>query len=94
MAPGPGGPWSATAHNFVQHQLSHAANFWRQGRPAVFHLESLSGGRAVLNLTFQLPPTAPPPNKLPPYPPSKTSNNPTFPKFPNPKTVLKTGQVT
>ena len=46
-APGPGGPWSATAYQFVQHQLNHAANFWQQGRPAAFHLQSLSGGRAV-----------------------------------------------
>ena len=77
--PGPGGPWSATAQNFVQHQLGHAANFWRQGRPAVFHLESLSGGRAVLNLTFQLPPSS---EIIPPPSPYSTTPFPT--SIPNP----------
>ena len=75
MTPGPGGgPWSATAHSFVQHQLSHAVNFWRQGRPAVFHLQSRSDGQAVLNLTFQLPS---PSEIIPPPSPYSTTPLPT-----------------
>ena len=72
--PGPRSPWSATAYNFVQHQLRGAANFWTQGRPAVFHLESLSGCRAVLNLKFQLPPSR---EILPPPSPYSTTPSPT-----------------
>ena len=48
-------PWSPTAHAFAQHQFSHVMNFWKQGRQASFRLEALPGGRAELNLTFQLP---------------------------------------
>ena len=52
---GPGGPWTPTSRNFIQHQLHHALNLWRLGHPAVFHLESQSDGRAKLNLSFCLP---------------------------------------
>ena len=75
VTPGPGGgPWSATAHSFVQHQLSHAVNFWRQGRPAAFHLQSRSDGQAVLNLTFQFPS---PSEIIPPPSPYSTTPLPT-----------------
>ena len=88
VTPGPGGgPWSATAHSFVQHQLSHAVNFWRQGRPAVFHLQSRSDGQAKLSLTFQLPS----PSDIIPPPLSTTltpSPNSTTPKHPAPPTLL------
>ena len=60
----PPAPWSPTAHAFAQHQFSHVANFWKQGRQASFRLEALPGGRAELNVTFQLPPASevvPPP---------------------------------
>ena len=50
-----GGPWSETAQNFVQYQLSQVTDFWRQGRPAMFQLASRSDGQAQLSLTFQLP---------------------------------------
>ena len=52
---GPGGPWSETAQNCVQYQLSQVTDFWRQGRPAMFQLASRSDGQAQLSLTFQLP---------------------------------------
>jgi len=61
----PQAPWSPTAQAFAHHQFSHVVNFWKQGRPASFRLEALPGGRAELNLTFQLPPTyevVPPPS--------------------------------
>ena len=64
---GPGGPWTPTSQNFIQHQLHHALNLWRLGHPAVFHLESQSDGRAKLNLSFCLPP---PSEIIPPPPPS------------------------
>ena len=60
----PPAPWSPNAHAFAQHQFSHVVNFWKQGRPASFRLEALPGGRAELNVTFQLPPASeviPPP---------------------------------
>ena len=91
-AQGPGGPWSPTAQAFVQHQLSHVTNFWRQGRPAVIRLESLSDGRASLSLTFQLPqPTEiiPPPaptstfNHSPTTTPSLPPKRPIVPLFPS-----------
>ena len=87
VTPGPGGgPWSATAHSFVQHQLSHAVNFWRQGRPAVFHLQSRSDGQAVLNLTFQLPS---PSEIIPPPSPYSTTPLPTsIPRRPGAPTPL------
>ena len=67
VAPGPGGPWSAQL--FIHYQLSQVINFWRQGRPAVFRLESRSDGQAQLRLTFQLPSPSeiisPPPHSFP-----------------------------
>ena len=40
-AKGPGGgPWTLTVETFVQHQLNNVNNFRRQGRSAVFRLES------------------------------------------------------
>ena len=78
----PQAPWSPTAHAFAQHQFSHVANFWKQGRPASFRLQALPGGRAELNITFQLPPAAeviPPPSHMPPVPPQC----PIPPLFPN-----------
>ena len=70
-APGPGGPRSVTTYNFVQHQLAHVTNFWRQGRPAVFRLESMSDGQSSLSLTFQLP--SPSETIPPPLPTSTTT---------------------
>ena len=64
----PQAPWSPTAHAFAQHQFSHVANFWKQGRQACFRLEALPGGHAELNITFQLPQAAeviPPPTHVP-----------------------------
>ena len=65
--------WTPTAQCFAQHHLSHALNFWRLGHPAVYHLESLSDGRAKLNLSFCLPPPSeiipPPPSFSHPIPP-------------------------
>ena len=88
---GPGGPWTPTSQNFVQHQLNHTINFWKLGHPAGFHLESLSGGRAKLNLTFCLPP---PSEIIPPPPPSFPTSTftpsrpgPHYPKRPVPPTV-------
>ena len=80
-AQGPVGPWSPTAQAFVQHRLSHMTNFWRQGRPAVIRLESLSDGRASLSLTFQLPQ---PSEIIPPLAPTSLSNHPhtTAPSLP------------
>ena len=51
----PPAPWTPTAHAFAQHQFSHVANFWKQGRQASFRLEALPSGQAELNLTFHLP---------------------------------------
>ena len=51
----PQAPWSPNAHAFAQHQFSHVANFWKQGRQASFRPEALPGGHAELNITFQLP---------------------------------------
>ena len=51
----PQAPWSPTAQAFAQHQFSHVANFWSQGRAAVFRLESHPWGGAELNLSFRLP---------------------------------------
>ena len=78
----PQAPWSPTAHAFAQHQFSHVANFWKQGRQASFRLEALPGGHAELNITFQLPPASeviPPPYNVPPVPPQR----PIPPLFPN-----------
>ena len=78
----PQAPWSPTAHAFAQHQFSHVANFWKQGRPASFRLQALPGGRAELNITFQLPPAAeviPPPSHMHPAPPQRSIP----PLFPN-----------
>ena len=77
----PQAPWSPTAHAFAQHQFSHVANFWKQGRSASFQLEALPGGRAVLNLTFQLTTASeviPPPSHVPPVP---VPQRPTQPQF-------------
>ena len=78
----PSAPWSPTAHAFAQHQLSHVVNFWKQSRQASFRLEALHGGRAVLNLTFQLPPASeviPPPSNVSPVP----RQRPIQPLFPH-----------
>ena len=78
----PPAPWSPTAHAFAQHQFSHVVNFWKQSRQASFRLEALPGGRAVLNLTFQLPPASeviPPPAYVSPVP----RQRPIQPLFPH-----------
>ena len=68
--------WTPTAQCFVQHQISHTLNFWRLGHPAVYHLESLSDGRAKLNLSFCLPS----PSEIIPPPPS--FSHPIPPQYP------------
>jgi hypothetical protein len=76
-------PWSPTAHAFAQHQFSHVANFWKQGRKASFRLEVLPGGQAELNLAFQLPQASeviPPPSFLSPAPLPKRPIIPLFPE--------------
>ena len=76
--------WSPTAHAFAQHQFSHVANFWKQGRQATFRLEALPSGRAELNLTFQLPPASdvvPPPSQVFPNP-APATQRPIYPLFP------------
>ena len=79
----PSAPWSPTAHAFAQHQFSHVTNFWKQGRQASFRLESLPGGHAELNLTFQLPPASevvpPPAHVFPAHVPQRPIH-PLFPK--------------
>ena len=76
----PPAPWSPTAHAFAQHQFSHVVNFWKQGRLASFRLEALPGGRAELNVTFQLPPAS----ELvpPPFHPIPAFQRPIRPLFP------------
>ena len=79
----PQAPWSPTAQAFAHHQFSHVVNFWKQGRQASFRLEALPGGRAELNLTFQLPPASevvPPPSHVPTVP---APQRPIHPLFPN-----------
>ena len=79
----PQAPWSPNAHAFAHHQFSHVTNFWRQGRPASFRLEALPGGRAELNLTFQLPPASevvPPPSHVSQV---LAPQSPVHPLFPN-----------
>ena len=79
----PQAPWSPTAHAFAQHQFSHVANFWRQGRSASFQLEALPGGHAKLSLTFQLPPAStvvPPPTHVSPVSTPQRPIRPLFPK--------------
>ena len=79
----PQAPWSPTAHAFAQHQFSHVANFWKQGRHASFKLEALPGGHAQLNLTFQLPPASdvvPPPTHVSSVPAPQRPIHPLFPK--------------
>ena len=82
----PQAPWSPTAHAFAHHQFSHVANFWKQGRQASFRLEALPGGRAELNLTFQLPAASevvPPPSHHPVFPaPAIAQYTPSFRKSP------------
>ena len=73
-------PWSPTAHAFAQHQFFHVVNFWKQGRPASFRLEALPGGRAELNLTFQLPPASE--MAPPPFHPVPAQQRPIRPLFP------------
>ena len=76
-------PWSPTAHAFAQHQFSHVANFWKQGRQATFRLEALPSGQAELNLTFQLPPASevvPPPSHVFSAPATQRPIHPLFPK--------------
>ena len=78
----PSVPWSPTAQAFAQHQLSHVVNFWKQGRLASYRLEALPGGRAELNVTFQLPPSSevvPPPCH--PVPVHQRPIHPLFPGF-------------
>ena len=80
---GPQAPWSPTAHAFAQHQFSHVANFWKQGRPASFQLEALPGGHAKLSLSFQLPlasEVVPPPSKVLPAPAPQRPIPPLFPE--------------
>ena len=80
---GPQAPWSPTAHAFAQHQFSHVANFWKQGRSASFHLEALPGGHAKLSLSFQLPPASevvPPPSQVLPAPAPERPIPPLFPE--------------
>ena len=72
-----------TAHAFAQHQFSHVANFWKQGRHASFRLEALPGGKAEINLTFQLPNASeviPPPFHVSPVPAPQRPKPPLFPK--------------
>ena len=79
----PQAPWSPTAHAFAQHQFSHVANFWKQGRHASFRLDALPGGQAELNLTFQLPrafEVVPPPSQVSPVPAAQHPIPPLFPK--------------
>ena len=76
----PQAPWSPTAQAFAQHQFSHVVNFWKQGRPANFRLEALPGGRAELNLTFQLPSASE--VVPPPFHPVPAYNRPIRPLFP------------
>ena len=67
-------PWSPTASNFVNHQLSHVVNFWKQGRQAEFRLESLPSGQAELCLRFNLlspHEVIPPPNSSTPAAPQR-----------------------
>ena len=80
---GPQAPWSPTAHAFAQHQFSHVANFWKQGRPASFQLEALPDGHAKLSLSFQLPlasEVVPPPSKVLPAPAPQRLIPPLFPE--------------
>ena len=83
----PQAPWSPNAHAFAQHQFSHVANFWKQGRQASFRLEALPGGHAELNITFQLPTASeviPPPTHVPSVvPPRVPPQCPIPPLFPN-----------
>ena len=79
----PPAPWSPTAHAFAQHQFSHVANFWKQGRQASFRLEALPCGQAELNLTFQLPPASevvPPPAQVYPTHVPQRHIQPLFPE--------------
>jgi len=79
----PQAPWSPTAHAFAQHQFSQVANFWRQGLQATFRLEVLSGGKAEMNLTFQLPNASeaiPPPSHVSPILAPQRPITPLFPK--------------
>ena len=79
----PQAPWSPTAHAFAQHQFSHVANFWKQGRHASFWLKALPGGHAELNLTFQLPQASevvPPPSHVSPFPAVQRPIHPLFPE--------------
>ena len=83
----PQAPWSPNAHAFAQHQFSHVANFWKQGRQASFRPEALPGGHAELNITFQLPTASeviPPPTHVPSVvPPRVPPQCPIPPLFPN-----------
>ena len=79
----PQAPWSPTAHAFAQHQFSHVANFWKQGRTASFQLKVLPGGQAELNLAFRLPSASqviPPPSHVSPVPAPQRPIRPLFPK--------------
>ena len=73
-------PWSPTAHAFAQHRFSHVVNFWKQGRLANFRLEALPGGRAELNVTFQLPSATE--VVPPPFHPAPAYKHPIRPLFP------------
>ena len=79
----PPAPWTPTAHAFAQHQFSHVANFWKQGRQASFRLEALPCGQAELNLTFQLPSASevvPPPAQVYPTDVPQRHIQPLFPE--------------
>ena len=79
----PQAPWSPTAQAFAHHQFSHVVNFWKQGRQASFQLETLPGGFAKLNLTFQLPSASqlvPPPFHVSPVPVHQRPVQPLFPR--------------
>ena len=84
----PQAPWSPTALSFAHHQFAHVANFWKQGRQAIFRLETLPGGQAELNLTFQLPRSSeviPPPSQVPPVPAPQRPIHPLFPECCSPQ---------
>ena len=86
----PQAAWSPTAHAFAHHQFSHVANFWKQGRQASFRLEALPGGRAELNLTFQLPPAS---EVVPPPPHAPAPQRHIHPLFPESGSDLKSNQT-
>ncbi len=82
--------WSGSAEAFMLSQLGQVVNFWKQGRPATFLLETQQNGGANLSIRFQLPKphiSVPPPTSHP-NPTSLFPNgqaprpNPTVPLIP------------